>query len=88
VQGLEGEALRRRACSWKADDILPFGCILDVNASQPRLVVRGGAVAEVPTETVRQVLVRLPLPSLQNDCYPFVVCHILEDCTDWAGVRT
>jgi hypothetical protein len=46
VQGREAQELRNRACSWKPDDPLPFGCLLDVNASAPRMLVRGGASRE------------------------------------------
>ena len=57
VQGAAGESLRRQACRWKADDVLPFGCILNVNATPPRVIVRSGAVTEIPTEIVSGILV-------------------------------
>ena len=57
VQGLDTEQLRRQYCAFKRSDPLPFGCLLNVNATPPRVLVRAGAVAEIPTETVSEILV-------------------------------
>ena len=67
VQGATGEMQRLSACNYKADHPLAFGCIIHVNATPPRVVVRAGAVAEIPTETVSQMLVTSAAALLMTD---------------------